>query len=490
MPRSQLDLNSLVESIHAGPETRAGLWSSTLSQSEPSYVTGSAPLAGSWAAINFAQNSVSHGVVAKSFVVPAGTTSVTASCSIVEATFIAPQSMDWGIMSNAGAYVVSATITPTATPTTSTLTTAALTPGTTYYVVFRSNVAIQSVFLVANLQVQPFGASGLFAAPFNRLRVDHGLWQENAYPDRWSASGYCAFPSTMARCSVTTDATSLVLQVYNDYGAPAYVPIRVNGQFFSFVSVATLYESLVTVSGLPQGVKTVDVYGGASGLNGPIVGTSVKAIYAPSQNVLEPTAAPRPGRRVGVYGDSIAAAGGGLQNTFTGADSAWQVLGTNYQNSQLVPIIIAYGGRAFSMDCANSAGVTAFVNSLLELNLDDLFMAIGTNDYSLASWASVAAYGTQLSALITALHAAAPATRIWVQSPLSRTVETANAQGWTMPQLRTQIQTTASGFSYVTFCDGSTVLGNTYVETSDGVNPNQVGTAAYAGAIRTWMGLQ
>jgi hypothetical protein len=181
------------------------------------------------------------------------------------------------------------------------------------------------------------------------------------------------------------------------------------------------------------------------------------------------------------YGDSISVGA----NAAVPSREGWTML-KRASRAPSRTVVEGYGFRALYDDAIDAAARTAFVNKIASCfsgatGTQELWMAIGTNDYGLNYW-TAANFGTAYAALLDALNAALPSLVIYCQTPIQRQTETANGLGSTLPDYRAQIATAVSTrTSFCTLKDGTTYL--TYpTGYDDNVHPSTAGHATYAAA--------
>jgi lysophospholipase L1-like esterase len=141
------------------------------------------------------------------------------------------------------------------------------------------------------------------------------------------------------------------------------------------------------------------------------------------------------------------------------------------------------------VDATARAGFVSKLGSVYP-GADIIWLAIGTNDYGLNKW-SAANFGYAYAALLDALHVRFPTATIYTQTPIQRTVETANTFGDTLPNYRTQITTAqAARAAWCTLVVGT---GATWPQApgdlDDGVHPTDAGHLKYANSVKTVLGL-
>lgn len=289
--------------------------------------------------------------------------------------------------------------------------------------------------------------------------------------------------SNHARMVFTTSATSIEVATYNnlypDFAAFTQVGIRSNGVTVATLAPGSNGEKLLTNS-LPAGTnKTVEVIAGLqSKPSSTVNGTFLKSVTFPgaSASLASVTTTPR----LYLYGDSITS---GANATSTPLDAWGQLLRANYTDV----LIDAYGYRTLYDDANTSNLRAALVSRIAATNPTLIWLAIGTNDYSLNKW-SAASFGTAYAALLDDLHTALPSATIYCQTPIVRTTETANGSGSTLGNYRTQISTAQSTrSSYAVLVDGTAFM--TTASLDDGVHPTTAGHTTYYNAVKTVLGI-
>ena len=184
---------------------------------------------------------------------------------------------------------------------------------------------------------------------------------------------------------------------------------------------------------------------------------------------------PDSGSPLVIYGDSIAVGANSTNPEYQG----WAaLLRANYPLTRCE----AWGYRNL-YDDANTAPLrAALVSKLTAGSPSVIWLAIGTNDYGLNKWAA-ASFGTAYAALLDDLHTALPNCRIYAQTPILRTTETANGSGSTLGNYRTQITTACSTRPWAYLVDGTAFM--TTASLADGVHPTTAGHVLYAAAVVT-----
>lgn len=306
--------------------------------------------------------------------------------------------------------------------------------------------------------------------------------------------------SPFAYLRLNTDATTLMINVYCDAalftGYPYWssISLRIDGADYSTLLCAAAGDQTLTVTNLPAGTKTIDIItgiqirAGAGGLTSGIYLKSVIALGG-STTTLIPQGTITD--RLIVYGDSIAVGtSGGLTSPIVPQLQGWTA---KLRPSETSLVVEGYGSRSFYDDCSTLSLRNAFVAHLVASQLTVLWMAPVTNDYGLNKWtvaqygstaAAIAAFRTAYDAFLDAMHAALPNLKIFVQTPLPRGTETANASGITLAQFRNEIiasQAARASFTYLV--NGPDVLTLADMDT-DQVHPSFQGHNKYAAFAR------
>jgi len=287
-----------------------------------------------------------------------------------------------------------------------------------------------------------------------------------------------------ARVVYTTDAEIAMLDLYSDlystYTTQSDIGVRVDGADLKVIEPTADGGKTVSVELGAGAAKTVEfIAGGQSGatpaarIGSYIGGLSFNKTATPTAKVVTP--------RMIVYGDSIACGFNAANPSLAGV---WQLVRNAYAGSLLIE---ARGYRSLYEDCSDAAARTAFTSYLSALSPTVFWMAIGVNDYGLIKW-TAANFGAAYADLLDKLHTALPDLVIYAQTPLDRSVETANALGSTLGDYRTAIATAQSTRSaYCTLVDGTAIL--EVANLPDGTHPDTAGHALYATYVETVLGL-
>jgi lysophospholipase L1-like esterase len=332
---------------------------------------------------------------------------------------------------------------------------------------------------------QVFTATGTIAYSDigeSRYELSDGEYLDNLISE---TQAYGKRRSAFARARVVTDAASIGV----DYAVPGTasenrVGVVVGATQYECFAVSNLSTTEFFCSGpttaLGVGSKTIDILNGRQDSGG--TGTQVRAIRVPTAATRTVSTASAPTRRLVVFGDSIAAG-----YSPTRMAEGWDVLMRQDYPGQVS--IHAITGRTLASQ------VTATLAAELLAGLDgtvrnDLWLAIGTNDYGVNAQ-SAANFGTQYAALLDAIHASNTTVNIFCQCPTPRTApyaETANAFGDTLTAYRTAISTAVSARS-------GWAVPPVYVDASawvftkpDGLHPDTAGHASYKALAKTAIG--
>jgi lysophospholipase L1-like esterase len=318
--------------------------------------------------------------------------------------------------------------------------------------------------------------------------ADTGSWQDNATNANVADT---IRHNVFARQRIVTSDTSIAVEIestiYPYFTTYACVGIYVNGRFVA-APTAKLASSRTTIDvALGAGTnKVVDIVEGVQAAPaGAPLGTFLRSIRtSPGGRAFPPVSAP--GRRLVVYGDSIAV--GGLADV--PVEQSWPMLArVTYPGGVSVE---AWGYRSLLDDptATLAAQLVALARDVVTSGAKSIWLAIGTNDYGLGRQ-SAADFGARYGALIDAIHALDPSIQIYCQTPILRVApasESANRFGSTLTDYRTQIATVVSTrAAFSTLVDGTAILaaGASY---ADGVHPSTAGHATYAAFVRATLG--
>ena len=280
-----------------------------------------------------------------------------------------------------------------------------------------------------------------------------------------------------------THATNLFIKTYcNMFDTfPDYstIGIIINGTYFTTLTCTQMGANNFSLV-LPARGKKIEIIAGVQTKPAAtVLGTFIKSIYFSGGAYTTEVSPTNPASRLFIYGDSIAVG----DHTEIPTKEGWAVL----MRSSINTAIEAFGYRSLFMDCETEELRAAFVSHIAAFEPLIIWLAIGTNDYGLSKW-TAANFGTAYADLLDKLHVALPSTTIYAQTPTTRTTETANALGSTLPDYRTQIATAQSTRSeYCTLVDGTEIL--VAGDLADGLHPTTAGHAKYATYVKSALGL-
>lgn len=295
--------------------------------------------------------------------------------------------------------------------------------------------------------------------------------------------------SPFSRMRFVTDASSIDVNMVGDIQGtfPQYATISVfvNGSYYADI-LATSTGMRRYTQGLPAGSgKTIELVSGLQSRPGAaVLGTYIRNVVFSQNNNTSRLAVPT-NSPILLYGDSLAVGGNATRPS---TDAWFMKIASVYSGGAICE---AFGYRALSDDCVDAASRTAFAAKLASVGPPIIWIAIGTNDYGLATQGA-ASFGTAYADLLDKLHALLPSTRIYCQTPLTRFVpasEATNAVGSSLPNYRTQIATAQSARSgYCILVDGPSILSSGDMDT-DGIHPTTSGHANYYTYVKSVLGL-
>jgi len=307
-------------------------------------------------------------------------------------------------------------------------------------------------------------------------------FSENAYADQVLGidNKYFIQTSDGARLVYTTEATNVVVGIYNDlfvtYPTLTEIGVRVDG--VDLTAIAPGAGGNVGVSlDLAAGAKTVEFINGLQSAVGGVLprrGTFIRNLkFNAAATQIVPTSTPK----ILIFGDSISS---GQAATHPSLEGWAQLVRNDYVGAVQFE---TYGVASLFLVGSTAQKRTDFAQLLANQSPATIWLAIGTNDYGLELW-SAADFGTAYADLLVKLHAVLPSAVIYAQTPIDRTVETEIEAGFgALGDYRTAIATAVSGKeAYCTLVDGSAW---TIELDGSGVHPTTVGHAAYADAVKT-----
>lgn len=349
--------------------------------------------------------------------------------------------------------------------------------------------AIAAFSAVAALVAAPFvnahGVGGSFlGAPDGTIVPTASQWADSLNATTQTiASVAVVRPNCNGRLTVNVPAgtSSLVVNVASTLGVLAGfdggIGVLLDGVYSTDLdptgsSGITAY--VVALDGLAHTVQLWSGYQNATG------GTYVQSVRGTGISFATPVQA---NRELVWYGDSIAY---GIAASPPAEFSALALVRGIFPGGVAEE---AWGGRTLWDDSGSGSGQSGFASvSLLAARLVALcgsastctiWISIGTNDYNQSRW-SAASFGTSMGALLDAVHTDAPTVPVFVQTPTTATVETANSFGATLGNIRTADASACSARS--SFC--TTVAGPSVMASSglsaDGLHPTIAGHQAIA----------
>jgi lysophospholipase L1-like esterase len=289
-------------------------------------------------------------------------------------------------------------------------------------------------------------------------------------------------PSSMATAHYDTSATSATVDYVSTSGAAGgfySIGVFVNGAYNQSIVPGASIGQLSSTILLPAGSKRVTFVNSQwvhNGANNPLGAFMRKITMAGAAKVN-----PAPTDRAIFYGDSIIGGGHaspihqyGLPALLRAAAPAGMSVAFEQAS-----------GRSLRDDCVDATARAAFVAKIVQLatgfGTSSIWLQIGVNDYGQAAW-NATAFGVAYAAMLDDLHAALPGMTITAQSPIVRTVESANAAGSTLGDYRAAIQSACSTRAWAGYVNGSTIITDT-AQLADGTHPNNTGNATYAAFI-------
>ncbi len=297
--------------------------------------------------------------------------------------------------------------------------------------------------------------------------ADNLEWREDA-------AGYQC--SSHAHFSFATEAESVTFECvdYAHYGALVVPAVLLDGELLTTLPPLPPSECERRVAlSLPPGRKTVTVVNSLQtngGWGAEPKNSTVRAVICGAPLFHVPPA--RRGRRLVIYGDSIAAGGDadvpGLRSWGALLRREWDVA------------FEASGWRRLSDHAQRLSEVAARIAGYRP---EAVWIAIGVNDYQGPDPFSRDAFAKACAAFYDLLHARLPAAVVIAQSPLVKAdEEVRNAAGLALADYRELIRAAAASRPWCRFVDGAAILGRG--DLADGVHPHTAGMAKYAAVAR------
>lgn len=291
-------------------------------------------------------------------------------------------------------------------------------------------------------------------------------------------------PFSQARYTTTAEEISVFGYSTVSGAFPTFDQIAVysNGTFVAAINPTANGAFNGNVS-LSAGAKTIDFVAGLQSSPSQSASAVLGTWFTGASASATMTAvSSSPTNRLVIYGDSIAV---GANGTVPPSD-AWAVLVRTARGTAST-MVDGYGYRSLYLDASSSGVRASFVSAIQALSPSIFWNAIGTNDYGLNKWSALD-FGIAYAAVLDDLHAAMPSLVIYCQTPIVRTVETANNYLNTLGDYRSAILTAVSTrTSFCTFVDGTAIL--TTADLADGVHPTTAGHALYSTYVKTVLGV-
>ncbi|HMB23151.1 MAG TPA: SGNH/GDSL hydrolase family protein [Anaerolineales bacterium] len=271
-----------------------------------------------------------------------------------------------------------------------------------------------------------------------------------------------------------TEATLLTIEVSS----------TVPGQFKDFADISVEDGSGITtykvetgestiIHSLPAGKKPIVVTSGMqTRFRSRIVGVFIESVTFNGPTVrVEPE-----GRRVLIYGDSFAV-GGNVDHV---SAESWPILLREHFSVR----VEAYGYRALYDDASTAGARADLVANISSQTPDDIWLAIGANDYAFGLW-SARQFGEAYAATLDEIHASNLQAILYAQSPIRRANEGPKSFGDSLDDYRQQISEACLTRSpWCIFVDGTASAFPQPSELAeDGIHLTTKSSAKYAEAV-------
>lgn len=176
----------------------------------------------------------------------------------------------------------------------------------------------------------------------------------------------------------------------------------------------------------------------------------------------------RRGRRLVIYGDSIAAGG----NADIPGVRAWGPLLRQDRD-------VAFAASGWRRLSDHARRLPEIATRIATYQPDIAWIAIGVNDYQGPDPLGSDAFASAIAAFLDLLHARLPAAVMVAQSPLVKVDEAVrNAAGMVLADYRALIRAAAESRPWCRFVDGTAIL--RHEDLADGVHPHTAGMVKYA----------
>lgn len=434
--------------------------------------------------LNYLGDAPSGGNRSALFVAPAGVTGVALDVPAALPSGVASATISIQVLRASDSSVI-ATLNQALTGTLTTYTLAAtVTAGTEYIAVIyvqSGSTSAQAQALIGRVAVRPTtGATGVLAASFARITVRPRILHASNYPADYRAGRY-PFASSMSYVELETDATSIVIEgVCSGTGGAQSWAVTINGRLYaSTTSIAADGAVKQVIQGLPSGAKLVRIVnlnqssGGQGAAN--VKASFLRAIYAPSGGLLR-VLPPQQRDTLTIWGDSISQ---------YNAPTSWSQLVR--QRFEGVTVVEGWSGRSLYEEGQTAAARLTLARKLVHNRPRLLWLQVSTNDYGANLW-SAAAFGAAYADLLDQVHVLSPGTLIYCQTATVRGTETANGNGSTLADYRTQISSAAAARAgWTVLVDGTTILTQSDL-LGDQLHPTVAGSAKYAESVLSTLG--
>jgi lysophospholipase L1-like esterase len=313
-----------------------------------------------------------------------------------------------------------------------------------------------------------------------------------------------------SRVQVQTDALDVGVEAYSSAASTdsyaAALGVYVNGSYAGAPSFAAQAAAPLLVDVQPGAGtgKMVSLWEGAeaytTAVSGTRSGTFIQAIRLPLHLVDGVTAAhasiltpSRPQHRLVLLGDSILT---GFFASVLPQTSITALLRGDFPSSGTGGVTCHCADLdSIANEAASPASLASLVASLaMELDgmsSNTLWIELGTSDYADVG-EPAATFQNYYAALLTAVHTASPATKIYCQSPIQRiapSMEAANGAGSTLGDYRKAISTAATSTGYCTYVEGAAgAIAPNADMYMDGVHLTDAGEAGYKSFLKTTLG--
>lgn len=340
---------------------------------------------------------------------------------------------------------------------------------------------------------------------------DNGYWIELATGIRRH--------SLFARTRFTTDATKLVVDTYaTNSGFTNQIDIGVKSNAVNQTGNHTggldldVFDQLRTLDmSLPAGTaKSVELIDGIQSYNigpGTVLGVFPQYIRVPSTTPITPVFYTSPLRRLVIVGDSLTCQlTDSSANISSSTYQAWTILARNFLAGTTDPAwtgtqvsLESWGSKSWSEIASDSTKRATFVSQVgpmldgtASTYANRIAFALGTNDYGLGLYTSVATLETDVGLLMDSLHSAYPNLEITIITPTMRKNETVTigAPAWNLPGLRTALVNVAATRSWIRLVVGQGFVGllNRNVDTANELHFERDGHIEYEGWFGRAMG--